>query len=617
MQPTQSFAPHYPAAHIRTVRQWIEAFWNEGCLQGAIEAGGARLRLDGRDDHGQARSYHIDIAHHGGFDRLRLEGALRSTQPGAAPPDDIDGVVSALVRHLQPAPSALRQFINELRHTALNQAWALAAPAHATLASPYALQEAQLGDGHPYHPCFRSRIGFSVQDNLRYAPEHAQPFALVWLAIAVAASSTHTLDGLDYESFVEAQLGTPEYRRLRGEIEAQGHPPARYRLLPVHPWQWDHALALHFAGWLADGTLLHLGQGGGNWLAQQSIRSLSSLQGDQRHNLKLPLSIANSSADRILSDHHVHNAPIISAWLQGVCAADPFLAQGPRLAILAEPAGITVNASHQRSGAYGLLGAIWRQSPQSVLHAGEQVFPMTALTTQDADGALTIAPWLDRHGVEQWVAALLEAAAPPLLHLMMAHGVLLECHAQNTLLILRDGLPRRIAMRDLPGGLHYLDGATGADQLAALRAAPAYRNALNASGGFLFSGPAEARDYLLEVLFFINLGELAWQLQQHCSYPEALFWRQAAASIAGYQAQFPAMAPVHAQFDLLGDQVRIECLAARRLLGWSSQRLRTVANPLGSLHPDATGVPAKLPTQVPTHLPTQLPTPAPDGDGRL
>ena len=582
IHPSLSFLPHYPAAHARTVRQFVESFWNEGCLQGAVEPDGRQLRLEGLDEQGQARHYLIDIAHRSGFDRLRLSGALRSadTDTDTDTGTDLASVVPALVRHLQPAPAALRQFINELQHTALNHAWSMTARPDAAVSSPYPWQEAQLGDGHPYHPCFRSRIGFSVQDNLRYGPEFAQAFELVWLAIAIEASETHTGDAMAYDDFLASQLGLDEYQRLRGRIAAQGRQPAAYRLLPVHPWQWENAIVLHFSDWLADGTLLHLGAGGGQWLAQQSIRSLSSLAGDHQHNVKLPLAIANSSADRILSDHHVHNAPIISRWLERVCDADPFLAGGRRLAILPEPAGITVAASRQRGTAYGMLGAIWRRSPQSVLQAGERIFPMTALTTLSADGALTIQPWLDQHGVERWVAALLESCAPPLLHLMMAHGVLLECHAQNTLLILSDGLPRRIAMRDLPGGLHYLRGATGEQQLAGLRAAPSYRNAINASSGFMFASTTEARDYLIEVLFFINLGELAWRLQHHCGYAETLFWREAARTIADYQASLPSMAARHAEFDLLGAQLQIECLAARRLLGWSSQRLRTVPNPL-------------------------------------
>lgn len=583
MSPTLAFLPHYAAAQARTLRQFIEAFWNEGCLVGAVDTERNLLRLEGRDEHDAPLAYHIDIAGRSAFDRLRLSGEVRAEvrEPGQPRPD-IAAVVSALARHLQPQAEALRRFVAELQQTALKQAWSMTAAPRASLQSPYALQEAELGDGHPYHPCFRSRMGFSIDEHRRYGPEFAQAIVLTWLAIDREASETHSLPGLDYDDFVQSQLGTEEYHRLLGRIEAQGRAPARYRLLPVHPWQWEHGVAPHFADWLADGTLLHLGAGRAEWLAQQSIRSLSSLEAGGRCNLKLPLAIANSSADRILSDHHVHNAPIISRWLEGICRDDAFLADGQRLAILAEPAGITVAAARQRMGAYGMLGAIWRSAPESVLAQGEQVFPMTALTTLAGDGELTIAPWLARHGVERWVAALLEASVPPLLHLMMTHGVLLECHAQNTLLILRDGLPRRIAIRDLPGGLHYLQGATNEAQLAGLRTAPAYRNALNASGGFMFDSPAEARDYLLEVLFFINLGELAWRLERHHGYAEALFWAQAARAVLAYQSRFPKHAARHREFDLLGQQLRIECLGARRLLGWSTQRLRTVGNPLAA-----------------------------------
>ncbi|MCU6499454.1 IucA/IucC family siderophore biosynthesis protein [Rugamonas sp. A1-17] len=581
MPHTLAFLPHYAAAQARTLRQFIEAFWNEGYLTGAVDPEQNQLRLEGRDEHDAPMVYRIDIAGRSAFDRLRLSGEVRG--PGQSRPE-IAAVISALVRHLQPQAEALRRFAAELRQTALKQAWSMTVAPQASLQSPYALQEAELGDGHPYHPCFRSRMGFSIDEHRRYGPEFAQAIALTWLAIDREASETHQLPELDYDSFVLSQLGTEEYHRLLGRIEAQGRTPARYRLLPVHPWQWEHGVAPHFADWLADGTLLHLGAGCGEWLAQQSIRSLSNLAPGVRCNLKLPLAIANSSADRILSDHHVHNAPVISRWLQAICHDDAFLAGGRRLAVLAEPAGITVAAARQRMGAYGMLGAIWRNAPESVLAEGEQVFPMTALTTLAGDGELTIAPWLARHGVERWVAALLEASIPPLLHLMMAHGVLLECHAQNTLLILRDGLPQRIAIRDLPGGLHYLKGATNEAQLAGLRGAPAYRNALNASGGFMFDSPAEARDYLLEVLFFINLGELAWRLERYQGHAEALFWAQAARTVLAYQSRFPEHAARHREFDLLGAQLKIECLAARRLLGWSTQRFRTVGNPLAGGH---------------------------------
>ncbi|MBA5608433.1 IucA/IucC family siderophore biosynthesis protein [Duganella sp. FT3S] len=577
-----TFLPYYPSARQRTLRQFIEAFWNEGCLTGAItqrRGQPALLRLEGLSEDGQPRGYTIAIAGHSGFERLRLCGPVHAEdQPSVEP--DIATVASDLLRHLGPPTAATHQFVAELRHTALNHAWSMTAPPQATLEAPYPWQEAQLGDGHLYHPCFRSRMGFSLDDHLRYGPEFARPFTLVWLAIARHASETHTLPGIDYEQFLASQLGEAEYHWLQERVAQQGHAPDNYRLLPVHPWQWEHRVRQHYADWLADGTLLYLGQGQGQWLAQQSIRSLSSLDGGQRCDIKLPLAIANSSADRILSDHHVHNAPRISRWLAGICRDDPYLADGPRLALLTEPAGITVAHGRQLPGAYGMLGAIWRTAPGSLLAPGEQLFPMTALTTRAPEGGLTIAPWLAQHGTERWVHALLAAMVPPLLHLMMAHGVLLECHAQNTLLILRDGLPCRIAVRDLPGGLHYLPAAGAAAQQAGLRAAPAYRDALNASAGFVFNAETEARGYLLEVMFFINLGELAWRLERQHGYAEVRFWHAAACAVLDYQEQFPAMAERQRQFDLLGPTLRIECLATRRLLGGSTQRLRTVRNPL-------------------------------------
>ena len=579
---TLPFLPCYSAAQDRTLRQFIEAFWCENSLQGElVEAGAstATLTLRGESEDGNPCRYLVDVVCTSAFQRVRLSGTVRHA-PGQTGDLSIATVVRNLVQHLAPEPQALQRFVTELQNTALKQAYADSLPPSLPLHSTYPLLEAQLGDGHLYHPCFRSRIGFSVDDNLRYAPEFAQPIHLVWLALDRRLCEVHALDEIDYTAFLAAQVGPAEYQRLLDQLEKLSGTPESYRLLPAHPWHWDHCLQLHYADWLADGRLLYLGLGTGTWLAQQSVRSLSPLHGEQRHHIKLPLGIANSSADRILSDHHVHNAPLISHWLDTLCRNDPFFCDGTRLAILSEPVGITLASDQARPGAYGLLGAIWRTAPETLLLPGEQAFPMTGLCTLNAQGALRIAPWLARYGAERWIEALLEAVVPPFLHLMMAHGVLLEGHAQNTLLFLRNGLPCRIAIRDLPGGLHYLPGdCTNEAMLTGLRAAPAYRNAMNASAGFAFE-ITEARDYLLEVLFFINLGELAHRLALHAGVSEAQFWRQAARTVLAYQAAHPTMAERHERFDLLGPALQMECLASRRLLGWSKPRMRSVVNPL-------------------------------------
>ena len=80
---------------------------------------------------------------------------------------------------------------------------------------------------------------------------------------------------------------------------------------------------------------------------------------------------------------------------------------------------------------------------------------MTALTATELDGTPMIAPWVHAHGAQGWVEALVEAVALPLVHLLVAHGVACESHAQNVSVVLVDGLPRRMALRDFHDGVRF------------------------------------------------------------------------------------------------------------------------------------------------------------------
>ncbi|HEY6077526.1 MAG TPA: IucA/IucC family protein, partial [Polyangiaceae bacterium] len=41
--------------------------------------------------------------------------------------------------------------------------------------------EGLLHEGHPYHPCFKARTGFSLDDHAAYGPEAERSFELRWL----------------------------------------------------------------------------------------------------------------------------------------------------------------------------------------------------------------------------------------------------------------------------------------------------------------------------------------------------------------------------------------------------------------------------------------------------
>ena len=41
--------------------------------------------------------------------------------------------------------------------------------------SSYEELESEIIEGHPYHPCFKSRTGFTIEDHKDYGPEAKQP----------------------------------------------------------------------------------------------------------------------------------------------------------------------------------------------------------------------------------------------------------------------------------------------------------------------------------------------------------------------------------------------------------------------------------------------------------
>ncbi|NJP50152.1 IucA/IucC family siderophore biosynthesis protein [Streptomyces sp. SBST2-5] len=77
--------------------------------------------------------------------------------------------------------------------------------------------EQRVTDGHPFHPSCRSRPGFSVAEQLAYAPEHGP---VVDLGLLPAPAGECVVSG-----------GWPEWLRDGGRL-----------LIPVHPWQAEHVL---------------------------------------------------------------------------------------------------------------------------------------------------------------------------------------------------------------------------------------------------------------------------------------------------------------------------------------------------------------------------------------
>ncbi|MEU0026238.1 IucA/IucC family siderophore biosynthesis protein [Streptomyces sp. NPDC006335] len=185
--------------------------------------------------------------------------------------------------------------------------------------------EQRIVDGHPYHPNCRSRPGFSVAEQLAYAPEHRP---LVRLGLVPVPVDECLVTG-----------AWPAEMRDGGRL-----------LLPVHPWQAEHVLKRS----VTEGVAAH---------PLMSLRTLA-LTGGGPH-VKTALSARLTSSVRDISVYSVSMSGTLSGFAETLAERMDGLLHFTR----------TLGAATANSPD---LAAVLRESPQVY---GDRVLPVAALVT--------------------------------------------------------------------------------------------------------------------------------------------------------------------------------------------------------------------------------------------
>lgn len=332
-------------------------------------------------------------------------------------PIRIDGVETAdPIRVLRAAGlpysrDVLAGLEEELRSSVAHAALAGAyrRPPPETTAGAMAWEQA-IVEGHPTHPCHRTRLGLTVDQGRAWAPEAAaEPMALAFC-------------------FVERdrlQIHGPFEALLAGWAPAA--PPGRVAL-PVHPCGVAAVGERFEVVWSDHGALAH---------AQTSLRTVCPAGLD--HHLKLPMAVRTTSALRTISPYAVHNGPRLSALLTAIAPGT--------LRVVAERA--SAGAVHDDPHVARYLSAIVREDPERRWPDDDFVVA-AGLTEADARGRSHVSRLAGSDPVrwlERYVEVLLGAVVPP----MRDHGVAVEAHGQNTLVVWQGGRPSAIAIRDFGG----------------------------------------------------------------------------------------------------------------------------------------------------------------------
>jgi 3,4-dihydroxybenzoyl-citryl-spermidine/N-citryl-spermidine--spermidine ligase len=389
----------------------------------------------------------------------------------------------------------------------------------------YDALEGALHEGHPYHPCFKARTGFSLQDHVDYGPETGGEFPLEWLAIR--RSALRQALPLPASEFLFRELGACGFAALERARQATATAEGEYGLLPVHPWQWrklSRSGAVQSA--LAQRELVPLGSRLGRYRATQSLRTLLPVDRPLDAHVKLSLGVRVSSSLRTLQPETVLAAPALSRWLSQLIASDPFFAEAMAVTVLREYAGVAHTPPAHHAELEGQLAALWREPIARHLAPGEAALPFNALFAVEPDGEPHVGPWLERYGLCRWLDQLLRVTLLPLWRLLAHHGVALEAHAQNLILIHREGMPCRLALRDFHDSVELvpsmLEDPQGFPDLGTIH--ERFRGA--APGRYYaMSSLIELRDLFIDAALIYNLCELSWLLEQHYGFGEPKFWR--------------------------------------------------------------------------------------------
>lgn len=308
-------------------------------------------------------------------------------------------------------------------------------------------------NGHPKILLNKGRMGWGAQALEDYSPENEKSFKLHWVLLerSLLEGSIPAQDILD-ESF------TSEARTQF----LKTHPiPENFCLVPVHPWQWDRFISIQFAGLIAQGSMISLGEAGDNYRPQISLRTLSNVDRPEKVDIKLPLSILNTSCIRGLPAKTISIGKEVSEILSKICREDSML---KNVEILNEKAGVAfiqpdfaqIKDAPYRYHEY--FGAVWRESAQSKIQEDEKAIITASLFHQDHENKSLIGAYILKSGLSkaQWLKQYFQVVVIPLYHLQLQYGVGMVAHGQNIILTLKNYVPTKMILKDFQGDLRLL-----------------------------------------------------------------------------------------------------------------------------------------------------------------
>lgn len=429
----------------------------------------------------------------------------------------------------------------------------------------YALLEGYM-TGHPWITYNKGRIGFGYDDYLSYAPEQQNELALSWIAVHKDSSSFQAVEGASYDHLINEVLSEEDRKRFSEEMSEQHLTVDNYYFMPIHEWQWKNTIIQNFPGEIANKVIIPLGESSDRYLPQQSVRTFVNMTDKKKHHVKLPMSILNTLVYRGLPAERTLIAPTITSFIKGIYENDDFLKNECRVILPGEIASLNVDQKHYLNlpnAPYQyleMLGVIYRESIYTYLEDGEEAITFAALHYEDHDGKPFVKSLIEKSGLstDEWMTAFMDVTLKPLLHYLYRYGVVFSPHGQNTILVLKDYKPHRLAVKDFVDDVNISDQPF--DELRVLT---------DDLKKVLRSEPPEGlTQFIFTGLFICHMRYMSSVLERSNLMDEASFWSKLAESIESYQNRFPELSERFKLFDFFKPELTKLTLNRNRMVDY-------------------------------------------------
>lgn len=303
--------------------------------------------------------------------------------------------------------------------------------------------ESLIFEGHPTHPLTKTKLPLSMEEVRTYSPEFEKIINLKVMLIHNEYVNVTTI--LDYSQFILNEV-IPEYLdELHTFMNDRERLLKDYKVILVHPWQYEHTIRNKFKEWLQNHILIstpfHVPS-----KATSSFRTMSLI--NHPYHVKLPVNVQATSAVRTVSPETTIDGPKLSQALHRE------LNQYTQLDVVLEPYGLFAKTDSDDARQ---LACIIREKP-FIKNDGILLVTGALVNKNVVDNEITVDSYLkwmnddiNQHTIHQFMRNYTRQLVTPLLALIQDYGIALEAHMQNTLVHLGPKYQIQFIVRDLGG----------------------------------------------------------------------------------------------------------------------------------------------------------------------